>query len=498
MKQALQTKVPSDYSLENLVPLCVDLDGTLIETDLLHETVMLLARTNFLRLFLLPFWLLRGRAKLKRLIAERIAFDPAALPYNQELLAWIREQKECGRYTVLATASNRQLAVRVADHLGCFDEVMGSDDAHNLGGRAKRQALVARFGEKGFDYAGNSRKDLAVWKSCKAAVVVNGMPGLVSSTQKVADVTKVVPGRNAGIGVWFRAARVHQWVKNLLVFLPIMTSHRLSDIAAIRNAVLLFFAFGAVASSTYVLNDLLDLSADRNHPVKSKRPFASGDLSIVQGLILSAGLFVVAVALAGFLPLSARVILGCYLVLTLLYSFSLKQKLILDVLVLASLYTLRIIAGGVATHIKLSDWLISFSLFLFLSLAICKRSSELMNLLKEKRTRTNGRFYETSDLEPLNICGICSGILACLLLLLYGNSQQAQTLYASPKLLYFLCPILLYWISRLWVLTFRGHLNEDPILFAVHDKVSYAVLAAAVLVITVAARVKLPLDQFLQ
>jgi 4-hydroxybenzoate polyprenyltransferase len=498
MNKTSQLSVSQEIRPKPYSPLCVDLDGTLVKTDLLHEALLMLARKNLLYLFCVPFWLLAGKANLKRRVAEHVLFDPASVPYNEEVVSWIREQKQLGRYLVLATASNRKFAEKIADYLGCFDEVFASDNIRNLSADAKRDVLVEKFGPNGFDYAGNSPKDLEVWKKCNQAIVVHASERTLAAARKTANVTQVIPKPTPRIKVWLRAARVQQWVKNLLVFLPLMTSHRVSDITAAKNALLVFLAFSVAASSTYVLNDLLDLAADRNHNLKASRPFASGDLSIVQGMGLALFSLASAILLAAFLPFSARVVLVSYLILTLLYSLWLKQKLILDVLILASLYTFRIVAGGVATHIKLSDWLISFSLFLFLSLAICKRSSELMNLLKARKTRTTGRFYETGDLEPLNICGICSGVLACLLLLLYGNSQQAQTLYATPRLLYFLCPILFYWISRLWILTFRGHLKEDPILFAVRDTVSYAVFIAMALVVMVAAFVKLPLDRFLQ
>jgi 4-hydroxybenzoate polyprenyltransferase len=295
-----------------------------------------------------------------------------------------------------------------------------------------------------------------------------------------------------------RGLRVHQWVKNVLVFIPLFTSHHLSDVRAIKAAILLFLAFCSCASVIYVINDLLDLPADRLHATKSRRPFASGDLSIPQGVILAILFALISVVLATFLPPPAQLILAFYFVLTSLYSVVLKRKLILDVLTLASLYTVRIFAGGLATHIRISGWLITFSLFFFLSLAICKRSSELINLVKANRTRTSGRFYETSDLEPLNICGISSGMLACFIILLYEGSQQAQSLYATPQLLVLLCPLLFYWISRLWVLTFRGALKEDPILFAVRDRVSYAVCFAMGVVVVTAAFVRIPLERFLQ
>ncbi|MGH9691538.1 MAG: UbiA family prenyltransferase [Candidatus Acidiferrales bacterium] len=479
-------------------PLCVDLDGTLIRTDLLHEAVLLLLRRNFLYLFCLPFWLLAGKAALKHRVAQLVAIDPAGLPYNRQALAWIHEQKERGRYIVLATASNRQFADKIAAYLGCFNEVLASDSSHNLSAEAKRAVLVKRFGDKGFDYAGNSREDLAVWKHCHRAIVVHASPRISDAAQEMAPVTKEFPKPATKLKTWFRAARAHQWVKNLLVFVPLITAHRYLDVAAVKSASLLFLAFSAAASTTYVINDLLDLTADRRHPIKSSRPFACGDLSLWQGLILALFCLAASAVFAAFLPLSACVILGCYLILTLAYSMWLKQALILDVLVLATLYTIRIIAGGAATNIRLSEWLISFSLFLFLSLAICKRSSELMALLTANKTRSAGRSYRTKDLEPLNICGISSGMVACLLILLYGSSQQATSLYASPRVLYLLCPILFYWISRLWILTFRGVLKEDPILFAVRDRTSYMVVIAVIVVVMFAAFVQTPLNRFLQ
>ena len=492
---ALQTDIPQGVSQK---PLCVDLDGTLVRTDLLFESLLLLIRENFLYVFLVPFWIFTGKASLKRRVAQKIAFDPREIRYNDPVVAWVREQRKLGRYVVLATASNRLLAGKVADHLGCFDEVMASDDTTNLTSEVKRVALVDKFGSNGFDYVGNSYKDLSVWNDCDRAIVVQASRRTLAAVQGTGTVSKIFPKTDVELKTWLSAARVHQWIKNLLVALPLLASHKLLNAGALKTVVILFFAFSACASVTYIINDLLDLPADRNHPIKSSRPFSSGDLSIAQGLALALGFSILSIGLTACLPLSSRVVVAVYFVLTLCYSIWLKQKLILDVVVLASLYTVRIIAGGVATHIKLSDWLISFSLFLFLSLAICKRSSELMNLLKANKTRTAGRSYKTGDLEPLNICGICSGMLACLLILFYASSQQAHLLYATPRLLYFLCPLLFYWIARLWVLTFRGELKEDPILFAVRDRVSYAVCIAMILIAGVAASVKLPLDRYLQ
>lgn len=480
------------------VPLCVDLDGTLIRTDLLLESLLLLVRQSFWHVFLVPFWLLSGKAALKDQIARRVKLDPAALPYNQELLAWVREQKVLGRRLILATASHRDFADRVADHIGGFDEVLASDGSRNLSGDSKRAALIERFGERGFDYAGNSSKDVCIWAGCRSSIVVHAPKGTLARARAAGSIGQIFPKPKTRLKMWVRGLRVHQWVKNVLVFIPLFTSHHLSDVRAIKAAVTLFFAFCTCASVIYIMNDLLDLPADRSHPTKSRRPFASGDLSILQAGVLAILFAAISIVLALFLPLPARLILAFYFVLTSLYSLILKRKLILDVLTLASLYTVRIFAGGLATHIRISGWLITFSLFFFLSLAICKRSSELINLVKANRTRTSGRFYETSDLEPLNICGISSGMLACLIILLYEGSQQAQTLYATPQLLVLLCPLLFYWISRLWVLTFRGALKEDPILFAVRDRVSYAVCFAMGAIVVAAAFLHVPLERFLQ
>ncbi|HEX3683634.1 MAG TPA: UbiA family prenyltransferase [Bryobacteraceae bacterium] len=482
----------------SLLPLCVDLDGTLIRTDLLLESLLLLVRQNFWYLFWVPFWMFAGKAALKQRLAEKVCLDAAAIPYNKDLVEWVREQKRQGRRTVLATASNRILAAKVSAYLGCFDEVLSSDEIVNLSGDTKRAALVARFGDRGFDYAGNSRKDLSIWARCNDCIVVHAAKPTLARAQKIGSVSQIFQKPRTRLKTWLRALRVHQWIKNILVCVPLFTAHRFSDLVAIKNVAILFCAFSTCASVIYIVNDLLDLPADRAHATKSSRPFASGELSIIQGCILGLIFSLISIALAYDLPPSAQFVLACYFVLTSLYSVWLKRKLILDVLVLASLYTIRIFAGGAAAHIKISGWLITFSLFFFLSLAMCKRSSELMNLMKSNKTRTSGRFYETSDLEPLNICGISSGMLACLIILLYESSQQAQLLYATPQLLFLLCPLLFYWISRLWVLTFRGVLQEDPILFAVRDRVSYAVSVAMAMIVGLAASVRIPLDRFLQ
>jgi hypothetical protein len=394
LMQPLSELAPDRTGGPAALPLCVDLDGTLIRTDLLLESLLLLVRQSFWNVFLVPFWLLSGKAGLKHRIAQRVRLEPAALPYNQELLAWVREQKASCRRVVFATASHLDFAEKIAEHLGCFDEVLASDGATNLSGDTKRAALVERFGERRFDYAGNSTKDACIWRGCRSSIVVHASQAALRHARAAGTLSEVFPKPKIRPKTWVRGLRVHQWVKNVLVFIPLFTSHHVSDLRAIKADVILFFAFCACASVIYIINDLLDLPADRAHATKSRRPFASGDLSILQGAMLAILFAAISITLAAFLPQPAQAVLLLYFVLTSLYSVFLKRKLILDVLTLASLYTVRIFAGGLATHIRLSGWLITFSLFFFLSLAICKRSSELMNLLKSNRTRSSGRYSE--------------------------------------------------------------------------------------------------------
>ena len=458
------------------MPLCVDLDGTLIRSDLLLESALALLRQNPLYAFALPLWLLRGKAQLKREIARRVELDASTLPYDERVLAFLRE--DCNeRRRILCTASDAQLAQAVADHVGVFDEVIASDGAHNLAGKNKREALCRRFGERGYDYAGNERRDVKVWQAARRAVVVGGDSGLARAAAEVCEVEREFPREGGSLRTWMKALRLHQWLKNLLVFLPLLAAHRLFDSAALLHASLAFLAFGLCASGVYVLNDLLDLDADRRHPRKRLRPFAAGTLPLQYGLLaaplLALGGFALALTLS---PLFAAVLAGYY-ALTLAYSLRLKRIEMLDVVVLAALYTVRIIGGAaVIGGGGLSFWLLAFSMFLFLSLAMLKRYTELLSMQSNGKADASGRGYTVEDLPLIQSLGGASGYLSVLVLALYINSTASEALYRHPRVLWMLCPLLLYWISRVWVVAHRGRMHDDPVVFAVTDRVSQVIL----------------------
>jgi len=444
------------------VPLCVDLDGTLIYSDLLFESLaQVLGRKPWL-LLLLPFWLLSGRATLKRRLAEAMDLDPAALPYNETLLEWLRAEKRAGRTLILATAADERLARGVAGFLGIFDEVAASDGVHNLKAGIKLRRLENLIGGP-FDYVGNSTADLAVWRKCRKAILSNAPQALVERARKEATVDRVFPaGRTlgpGGAGPLIRCLRPHQWLKNLLVFVPLIASHRLFDAPSLWQAIQAFLAFCLCASAVYVLNDLVDLQADRLHPTKRNRPFASGALPLPLGLALFPMLFALSLFFALRLPAVSSLVLSAYFLLSTTYSFWLKRKLLLDVFTLASLYTFRLVMGHVSAHVPFSPWLLSFSFFVFLSLAYCKRTAELYRLRHSGGGMAPGREYHDSDLELLTVFGSASGFAASLVLTLYLNSDAVQQLYRRPMLLWMLFPLLLYWVTRIWILVHRGQMH---------------------------------------
>lgn len=430
--------------------------------------------------------LLRGRARFKAWMADRVHLDVAGLPLNVELADWLRTERAGGRRLVLVTAADRRIADAVAAHTGLFDEVMASDGNHNLKASAKAAALVERYGQGGFDYVGNASADLPVWRVAREAVVVGGTP-LAQAARRVAQVGKVFsgsPGRPAAV---LRALRLHQWVKNLLVLLPVLAAHRFTDGQSLTAAALAFVAFGLVASSVYLINDLVDLPADRSHPRKCSRPFACGDLPLVWGLLLTPLLLTAAVTVALlWLPLSFLAVLAGYFALTSAYSFALKRMPIVDVMTLAGLYTMRVIAGAAAAAIPPSFWLLASSMFIFLSLALVKRYTELRSLLERGELKAEGRGWHVDDLPLIGGLGAASGIAAVLVLALYIDSQAAQNLYATPEALWFICPLLLYWVSRLWFKTHRGEMHEDPVVFAIQDRTSLVVGALTAAIVAVA------------
>ena len=468
-------------------PLCVDLDGTLSRTDLTAESLLALGKHHPLRLLGLTRELARGRAACKLALARLSCCDPATLPYNEAVLDLVRTARAEGRRTVLVSASPRPWVDAVASYLGLFDEVLATDNpAINLSGQAKAARLVALYGERAFDYAGNARADLPVWRHARKTIVVTPEHGVLARARSQGEVAAVYDDRPARSWTWLRATRIHQWAKNLLVFVPLLAAHAWDRQTAVTQACLAFLIFGLAASSVYLLNDLLDLDADRRHPRKKLRPFAAGLLPLPQGVLGTAALFVAALVLAAFLPLTFRAALAAYLGITLAYTFYLKQLVLVDILILAGLYTVRLVAGAEAIEVPLSFWLLALSFFLFMSLALVKRYTELLVQRDSGSLTVHGRGYQVRDFPLLQTMGMVSGHLSVLVLALYINSESGRVLYRHIEYLWFLCVLLLFWVNRVWLLAHRGEMHDDPLVFALKDRVSRAIAVVASLAVWLA------------
>jgi 4-hydroxybenzoate polyprenyltransferase len=432
-------------------------------------------------LFLLPFWILSGNANLKRQLAARTKLNPARLPYREEVLDLIRRERQTGRKIALVTGADRDLAEPVAQYLDLFDEVHASDGHVNLIGENKAVFLEERFREQGFEYVGDSGADVAVWRKARGAFVV----GSEFRSEQAATVTEVRAtflDPPISLRTWINAVRGLHWAKNLLLFLPLVLAHNLMPEPLART----FFGFvlyGACASGLYILNDLLDLHSDREHPWKKQRPFAAGEISIPQGLLASVTLLGTALAFGFALEPSFGFALLGYAALTMWYSLQLKKIALLDVFVLSSFYSFRILAGALISGTPLSQWFLAFSMFFFLSLAMAKRYSELVHAGNLLQSGNSGRGYRGDDRELLMALGVGSSFAAVVILSLYVHSQEVRILYLSPEYLFLLCPIVLYWLSRNWLLAHRGELKEDPVTLAIRDRVSYGVALASALVL---------------
>ena len=470
------TKPEPETVGDTSLPLCVDLDGTLIQTDSLWESCLRLISQKPFMLFLLPLWLLFGKAGFKDKVSESIVLAPGSLPFNTSLLKYLTQQRLHNRHLVLVTAANEKIAEAVAAHLNVFDEILASDKANNLSGRNKAKALVDRYGDKGFVYAGNANVDLDVWQHAASAIVVNGSDSLTQKAKKVTNIEKVFPKEHkASLKVILKAIRIHQWAKNMLIFTALILSHNWFNAEAVKLSIFAFLSFGFAASSIYLINDLIDLEADRKHRTKRNRPLAAGILSIQSAILMVPFLLGLSFFFASNINIDFIIILSIYLILTTTYSLYLKPLALLDVITLTSLYTIRIIAGATAINVPLSYWLLAFSMFIFLSLALIKRFSELKNLVQQGETNSISRGYHTDDLPPISLFGISSGYISVLVLVFYTHDLQADTLYSNPDWLWFVAVAVLYWISRMWLLAFRGEMNEDPVLFAIRDRNSYIV-----------------------
>lgn len=461
--------------------LCVDLDGTLIRGNVLWECVVALLKSNPVSLLLLPFWLIKGLAFLKQQLARRVVLDPSRLPYRQQVLDLLQGERLAGRQIALVTAADGDLAQSVSNYLGLFDEVHGSDGQRNLKGAVKATFLAEHFSATGFDYVGDSAADLKVWRYARAAYVV-GTAARAEQASALTTVKAVFTDSPASLRTWVNALRGPHWAKNLLLFLPLALSHNLAVEPALRTAAG-FVLYGLCASGLYILNDLLDLHSDREHPWKKERPFAAGQLSIPEGVFTSFVLIGSALGLGFLLDLQFGLVLVGYAALTMIYSLYLKKVALLDVFVLSSFYSFRILAGALISATPLSQWFLAFSMFFFLSLAMAKRYSELLHANDLVASGNSGRGYHVHDRELLLAFGVGSSFSAVVILSLYVQSQDVRVLYLSPEWLLLLCPIVLYWLGRTWLLAHRGELKEDPVTLAIRDRVSYAVAFAAAIVI---------------
>jgi 4-hydroxybenzoate polyprenyltransferase len=452
----------------------------------LVELTLELIRRKPSNVFSLPFWLLGGKSFLKQTLAASVTLDVATLPYNPSVLATIRREKEVGRRIYLVTASPRAVAQAVADHLGVFDGVMATENGVNLSAGRKRDRLVAEFGMRAFDYAGNAWADLPIWQSARKAILVEPHAGIRWAAAKSATVENVIDDRPSRLRALAKTIRVHQWLKNVLVFAPYIASHRFADVGVFLNSVLAFFGLSFCASAIYVINDLLDLPADRQHPKKRHRPLASGRVPLVWGIALVPVLFGLAAAIATVLPPSFGAALAAYGISSVAYSMWLKKHEMFDVTVLAGLWTLRLIIGGAATGIVVSFWLMAFAMFLFMSLALSKRCAELIAVRQLSHQRALGRDYRVDDLVILAAMGVSAGCMAVLVMAFYINNPTVGVLYKDAEVIWLLCPLLLYWIGRVWLKTWRGEMNEDPVLFALTDRASRLLLATAAIVLLIA------------
>jgi 4-hydroxybenzoate polyprenyltransferase len=449
-------------------PLVVDLDGTLTLTDTLVESIIQLGKQHPMDLFKLPFWLLKGRGSFKASIATRSTLPITNLPYHTNLINYLQSEKQNGRQLILATAANNKIANAVAAHLDLFDIVIASSENHNLKGIVKLTAIQQTVGSK-FVYAGDNKADLPIWQAAQAAILVNTSSNVSNTVRKNTSIELEFPAENTGIRLWLRALRVHQWFKNLLLFVPLLTAFSFQEIDKLLAITLAFFAFSLTASATYMGNDLWDLESDRSHPRKKYRPFASAQISIIKGVALAAGLLVLGLMLAANVSLNFFWMLLLYLLVTITYTWTLKTYVLIDVIVLSLLYTLRIIAGSVAVEVPTSSWLLAFSVFIFFSLALVKRCSELVSLQQSGKENTHGRDYCNSDLVVLWPLGVGSALSAVVVFGLFISAAETQVRYASPQGLWLVAIGLIYWLARLWIKTARGEMHDDPLVFAIRD-----------------------------
>lgn len=462
-------------STQNAIPLFVDLDGSLIATDCLWESLIILLKEKPLLFLRVPFWILKGKHYFKNRVTDNTDLEVTVLPYRQNVIDYIQTARTTNRRIILATATDERIATKIANFTGVFDNVIATNENVNLAGKNKLERINILTQNSEFDYIGNGTADFTIWSKARRAIVVSSNSSFIDKVRVLNSNIEVLDTASGSrIGTIIKAMRIHQWIKNLLLFVPLLLAHRISEPDVLLKTVIAFISFSLCASSVYVVNDIFDLESDRRHPRKKNRPFASGALGIWVGVILAPLLIAISSLLALFgVSTDFAFTVWTYLLLTGAYSFRLKKIAILDVLLLAGLYSFRLFAGSIAGGVYLSPWLIAFAMFIFLSLAFVKRYSELLLTISTNNSQPSGRGYYATDIEIVQSVGVSSGLISILIFALYMNSREVSTLYNHPQLLWLVGMCLLYWIIRVWLIAHRGEMHDDPIIFTVKDKASY-------------------------
>jgi 4-hydroxybenzoate polyprenyltransferase len=477
---ATPSRVQSDFSQ---LPLVVHLDGTLIRSDFLIENAFSCLGRNPLSAYKIGLALARGKASMKRHLVESVQVDPRALPYDERILAHINEARAKGRSVYLASTWNERRAAAVADHLGLFDGLFVSDHDTDLSGETTARKLTDKFGEQGFDYIGENSADLPVWRIARSVIPVKDPTQVKRALEDNGQNVKQI----AIVREWLGLLRIHQYTKNVLIFVPMLTAHRL-DLTSFLTGFHAFCAFCLCASSVYIVNDLVDVQSDRLHPTKRNRPLASGAIPPLPALLVAAALLVSAIGIALSVSVPFLAVLAIYFSLTTAYTLILKRKMIIDVIALAALYTIRVAAGAVALDIALSDWLLIFSGFFFTALALMKRYTELAMRLDRAMDDPVSRNYRRADLSIVAALSAASGMNAVTVFALYISSDTVQRLYGHPHALWLVCPLLMYWIGRALMMSHRRLMHDDPIVFALKDKVSLMTASAIGALMLIAMR----------
>lgn len=460
-----------NVKLSKNVPIFVDLDGTLIFTDTLLEQILLYLKKNPLNFINILKWIFIGISHLKNEIRKVIEIQVENLPYNKELILWIRSQKNQGNKIYLCTATNVNVANKINNYLNLFDDVFGSNEFINLKGKKKLINIYEVTNNSEFCYVGDSKPDIEVWKKAKYAVLVNVKKKLTTKVSGCSTIIHTFNNKKINFYIISKMLRLHQWLKNFLLFVPFLTSHLSISLNAISQLILSFFAFSFCASSVYIINDLLDIDSDRKHGSKRERPFAAGSVSILVGILFFVACLIISIGLTVFIENDFYNYIILYFVITCLYTLKLKTLILVDCIILSILYTLRIISGSIPIDVDISFWLLAFSIFIFLSLAFLKRYVELSKL-GSKNITVSGRGYVKSDASIVKILGIVSGFSSILVLCLYINGETSKFYYSSPEFIWLSVAIMIYWTCWVWIKAERKEIDDDPIIFASKDIVS--------------------------